>query len=113
MTRISGLTVEIVAWRPTILGAVAHGPVKDSPIRLAPRGRSQRGARRPDARLEPAGGRPRSPGLPHRALRARPPRGLERQLVRRALHTHLQRSLPAPGGAARAADGGDPRRRLL
>ena len=64
--------------------------------------------------LEPAGRRPRRPGLPHRAVPARRPRDLERQLVRRPLHAHLQRPLPAAGGAARPAGGRRPRgRRLL
>ena len=53
----------------------------------------------------PAGRRPRRPGLPHRTLRARRPRDLERQLVRRPLHAHLQLPLPTAGGAARAAGG--------
>ena len=67
-----------------------------------------------DAGLEPAGRRPRRPGLPHRALPARRLGDLERQLVRRPLHPHLQRPLPAAGGAAGAAGGRDARgRRLL
>ena len=67
-----------------------------------------------DARLEPAGRRPRRPGLPHRALPARRPGDLERQLVRRPLHAHLQLPLPAAGGAARPAGGRDALgRRLL
>ena len=66
-----------------------------------------------DAGLEPAGRRPRRPGLPHRAVRAGGPGDLERQLVRRPLHPHLQRPLPAAGGAAGPAGGGDARGRLL
>ena len=42
MTRISALTLEIVAWRRSILGAVPYGPVKDPPTRLASGGRPQR-----------------------------------------------------------------------
>ena len=41
-TRISALTIEIVAGRPSILGAVPDGPVQGPPPRLAPRGRAQR-----------------------------------------------------------------------
>ena len=40
-------------------------------------------------------------------------RDLERQLVRRPLHAHLQRPLPAAGGAARPAGGGAALGRLL
>ena len=60
-------------------------------------------ARRRDAGMGPTGRRPRRPGLPHRALPARRPLDLERQLVRRPLHAHLQRPLPAARLAARAA----------
>ena len=76
---------------------------KAPPTRLASGRRAQRRARRRDAGLEPAGRRPRRPGLPHRAVPARRPGDLERQLVRRPLHPHLQRPLPAAGLAARPA----------
>ena len=68
---------------------------------MAPGRRAQLRAGAADAALEPAGRRPRRPGLPHRAVPARRPGDLERQLVRRPLHPHLQRPLPAAGGAAR------------
>ena len=78
-----------------------HGPVKGPPTRLASGRRPQLPARPRDAGLEPAGRRPRRPGLPRRALPARRPGDLERQLVRRPLHAHLQLPLPAARLAAR------------
>ena len=83
-TRTSALILEIVARRRSILAAPPHGPVQGSPTRMAPGGGAQRGARRRDAGLEPPGRRPRRPGLPHRAVPARRPGDLERQLVRAA-----------------------------
>ena len=55
--------------------------------------------------LEPAAARPRRAHLPRRVLRALRLRALERELVRRPLHAHLQRPVPAAGGAAVARSG--------
>ena len=114
-TRISALTLEIVAgrapypWRPRRWSS----PKLLRPDWLPAVALSSALAAA-DARLEPAGRRPRRPGLPHRAVPARRPGDLERQLVRRPLHPHLQRPLPAAGGAARPAGGRRARgRRLL
>ena len=74
---------------------------------MAAGGRAQRGPRGPDVGVGPTGRRSRRPGLPHRALPARRPGDLERLLVRRPLHAQLQRPVPARGGAARPAGGGD------
>ena len=104
-TRISALILEIVAGRAPYPWRLPHGPVQGPPTRLAPGRRAQLRAGAADAGLEPAGRRPRRPGLPHRAVPARRPGDLERQLVRRPLHPHLQLPLPAAGGAARAAGG--------
>src|SRR3954449_12718771 len=67
-----------------------------------------------DVDLEPAGWGPCRAGVPDRVVPAGGPGDLERQLVRRPLHPHLQPSVSAAGGAAGAAAGGDAGgRRLL
>ncbi len=81
----------------------AHGPVQGTPTRLAPGRRAQRRAGRRDAGLEPAGRRPRRPGLPHRAVRSAAAWRSGTAAGTAATTPHLQRPLPAAGGAARAA----------
>src|SRR3954469_13070031 len=85
----------------------AYGPFQASPTRMAPGRRAQLPAGAADADLEPARRRPGGAGLSDRAVSARRPRDLERQLVRRPLHPHLQPPLPAARGVAGAAAGGD------
>ena len=70
---------------------------------LRSRGTRAAGQCVPAPRLRPvesAAARPRGAHLPGRVLRPARPRDLERHLVRRPLHAHLQRAVPAAGGAA-------------
>ena len=68
---------------------------------LASRRRAEHRPGGDPADLGPAGPRPRRAGVPGRAVRARGVRDLERELVRGALHAHLQRPVPSARRAAR------------